>query len=258
MGILSAYTDPAFIYIALLGPLWSLFCFLLFAIPLTYIAIHDLPWARAYRIQERRGDYQKIMPLSIANLKKNTLILWAATIVLWPLLYASGIHAGQGPALWGLILHVIFIAVIDDLAYYFMHRWLHSSWAYERFHTHHHRNTAVWAICGHDMHWVEYLLTTGCVLLGAMILGAHVSTIYLYIFLRQWETAEAHCGYQFPWSPSRFIPFYDGAVFHDFHHSKFTGNFAGLFSYLDRFFNTIARHYEEKDQRVAGKNTQAP
>lgn len=35
----------------------------------------------------------------------------------------------------------------------------------------------------------------------------------------------------------------DGPVYHDFHHARFKGNYAGALSYLDRFYGTYIKEY---------------
>lgn len=38
-------------------------------------------------------------------------------------------------------------------------------------------------------------------------------------------------------------PFYDGPVYHDFHHARFKGNYAGALHYVDGFFGTYIKEY---------------
>lgn len=47
--------------------------------------------------------------------------------------------------------------------------------------------------------------------------------------------------YDFPWSCTKFIPFYGGAAFHDYHHyvgEKSQSNFASVFTYCDYIYRT--------------------
>lgn len=56
-------------------------------------------------------------------------------------------------------------------------------------------------------HPVEDFLT-GVIasLLPFVILGCHMSVTWVYLFLRTWETIDAHSGYAFPWSIWTFFP----------------------------------------------------
>ena len=41
-----------------------------------------------------------------------------------------------------------------------------------------------------------------------ILFQSHVYTVWIWFIVRQWETTEEHCGYDFPWNPSRLLPFY--------------------------------------------------
>jgi plant 4,4-dimethylsterol C-4alpha-methyl-monooxygenase len=50
-----------------------------------------------------------------------------------------------------------------------------------------------------------------------------------------------YCRYHFPFSLARFIPFYGGAEFHDYHHyagEKTRSNFSSVFTYCDYIYGT--------------------
>jgi len=61
------------------------------------------------------------------------------------------------------------------------------------------------------------------------------------------------CRYDFSWSPTRFIPFYGGAKYHDYHHyvgRHSQSNFASVFTYCDYLYGTdkvspVSDNYEE-------------
>lgn len=47
--------------------------------------------------------------------------------------------------------------------------------------------------------------------------------------------------YEFPWSPTKYIPFYGGAEYHDYHHyvgGQSQSNFASVFTYCDFIYGT--------------------
>ena len=70
------------------------------------------------------------------------------------------------------------------------------------------------------MHPLELALTGSVALVGPLLLGSHVVVLWSWFVWRQWEAAEGHCGYDFPWSPSHLIPGNDGARHHDAHHAR--------------------------------------
>jgi len=74
-----------------------------------------------------------------------------------------------------------------------------------------------------------------------VLVGAHVLTLYLWVVIRQWETAEGHRGYDLPFSPTCFLPLSDGTLHHDFHHVRVRGNFGGFLPVWDRLPGSFAR-----------------
>jgi len=95
------------------------------------------------------------------------------------------------------------------------------------------------------MHPVEYVLTGSLALLGPLLVGAHVVTLWTWIAFRQWEAAEGHAGYDFPWTPTHWLPGNDGARHHDMHHLRVRGNYAGYLMWTDRVFGTLSKGYAE-------------
>ena len=215
----------------------SMGSFLVFALPLTWIAYKQPASLERYRIQQhRRARPEKMLWPSVRKWLSNNLILTALILLVWPLLRLTSIHAGELPPWWEIAWQIAFFIVLDDFLYYWMHRAFHTETLYKRVHSVHHRMTTPWAISGHYMHPVEFVATTALMLVGPLIVGAHVMTIWLWVAFRQWEAAEGHCGYQLPWIPVHVLPFYDGAGYHDFHHAKFFGNYGGFLHWTDGVF----------------------
>ena len=110
-----------------------------------------------------------------------------------------------------------------------------NKWLLKHIHSVHHRIHNTCGINGNYMHWVEYSLTATLTLVGPMLIGAHIYVVYLWVILRQVEGADGHIGYDIPWNPAHLLPIYEGPVYHDFHHAKFKGNYAGFLPYLDKY-----------------------
>ena len=242
-ALLDAYRDPLFWSFAVGSIVASVVAFTLFAAPLTWLAWRDPDWARSYRLQSRAPREQQLVGASIRWFLLNNLALGAATVASWPLLRLSGVHAGPLPAWWVVVGQVVFFVYLDDFLYYWFHRAMHGRRLYKHVHLWHHRIVTPWAVTGHYMHPLEYVVTGSIALLGPLLLGAHVVVLWTWFALRQWEAAEGHCGYDFPWSPTHLFPGTDGARHHDFHHARVRGNYAGFFPIWDRVFGTFAKGY---------------
>lgn len=222
--------------------------FLLYAIPFTWLAAVDPDWARPYRVQDKPIDVNKWLWPSVWMWLRNNAILTTLVVLAWPLLRHTAVHVGELPPLWSMLAQVVLFTFVDDFLYYWMHRTLHHKQLFQRIHIVHHKVRRPAAIAAHYMHPVEFVLTGALMLSLPVLMGAHLATIYLWICWRQWEAAEGHCGYSFPWSPSKLIYglVYDGVEYHDFHHSRVKGNYAGFMSYLDGPLGTYCKGYPER------------
>ena len=69
-------------------------------------------------------------------------------------------------------------------------------------------------------------------------------TLLIYGILRRIETNDDHCGYEFPWSIYRVMPFGTDATYHNFHHTKNLGNYSSFMTVWDTVFNSNAEYYE--------------
>ena len=243
--VLEWYREPLFWWFPVASFVVSIVAFIAFAAPLTWIAWRDPVWARGYRLQSRAVREQQLVGASVGWWVVNNLCSGIATVAAWPLLRSTGVHMGSLPAWWVVVGQLVFFVCLDDLLYYWFHRAMHGRWLYKRVHGWHHRIVTPWAITGHYMHPVEYVLTGTVALIGPLLVGAHVVTLWIWLAFRQWEAAEGHCGYEFAWTPTHLFPGNDGARHHDFHHARVRGNYAGFFPIWDRLCGTYAKGYAE-------------
>ena len=239
---LQLYQDPLFVWFPVATVGVSMAAFMLFALPLTAIAAADPAWARPYRIQSRKARPGVFWP-SVWSWLENNLWLMAASALAWPILRLSGVHMGPLPPWYVVLGSLLLFVYLDDFLYYGFHRLMHRRWWFKRVHGKHHRIYTPWAITGNYMHPFEYVMTGTIMLVGPLLLGSHLLTIWLWVVFRQWEAAEGHCGYAVPWSPTRFLPFSDSSLHHDFHHSRVRGNYAGFLAIWDRVFRTVIKGY---------------
>lgn len=230
------YTDPWFWQFPMATLAISMAAFLLVAIPLTIIAWQDPVALRKYKIQSKPFEMKKFLLPSISRIIINNIILASLLVLVWPLLKLTGVHNGALPVWYIIIAQLVFFVLLDDFLYYWMHRYMHENkWLLKHIHSVHHRIHNTCGINDNYMHWVEYSLTATLTLVGPMLIGAHIYVVYLWVILRQVEGADGHIGYDIPWNPAHLLPIYEGPVYHDFHHAKFKGNYAGFLPYLDKY-----------------------
>lgn len=84
-------------------------------------------------------------------------------------------------------------------------------------------------ISSHYLLFVSSLSIICTVVLTTMF---HEEKVLIYVLL---------CRYDFPWTPTKYIPFYGGAEYHDYHHyvgGQSQSNFASVFTYCDYIYGT--------------------
>jgi 4-alpha-methyl-delta7-sterol-4alpha-methyl oxidase len=242
-GLLALYTEPRFVWFPLATLIVSTTAFLFFALPYTWLAWLNPVSLRRYKVQDTPFDIATWFWPSLRQLAINVSLVGSLLVLVWPWLRLAPIHDGVLPAWYVIVAQLLFFIFLDDFLYYWMHRTLHRRWLLKHVHGFHHRIRHTTAINGNYMHPIEYTLTASVALIGPILVGAHVYVLWIWLVLRQYEAADGHCGYVLPWNPGHLLPLYEGAGYHDFHHLKYQGNYAGFLPYLDRFWNTYARDY---------------
>ncbi|KAI8528882.1 hypothetical protein RHMOL_Rhmol12G0182100 [Rhododendron molle] len=228
-----------------------LFLFLLFTCaPALYVLLEHLSSLannnkiQKYKIQpkvklslsEKFRCYRDVMRMFI-------LVVGPLQLVSYPSVKMIGIRTSLPlPSLGEIAAQLLVYFMIEDYTNYWMHRFLHcNKWGYEKIHKVHHEYTAPIGYAAPYAHWAEVLLLGIPSFLGPAVAPGHMITFWLWIALRQIEAIETHSGYDFPWTPTKWIPFYGGAEYHDYHHyvgGQSQSNFASVFTYCDYIYGT--------------------
>lgn len=183
------------------------------------------------------------------------LVVGPLQLVSYPSIKMIGIRVGLPlPSGWEIVSQLVVYFMIEDYTNYWIHRFLHGKWGYEKIHKVHHEYTAPIGFAAPYAHWAEVLILGIPSFLGPAIVPGHITTFWLWIALRQIEAIETHSGYDFPWSPTKYIPFYGGADYHDYHHyvgGQSHSNFASVFTYCDYIYGTDKGYRYQK--KLLGK-----
>ncbi|KAL8158982.1 hypothetical protein V2J09_000519 [Rumex salicifolius] len=239
---------------------FTLYCHNILILCLVY-STAPLPFVLVELLRSPKLDRYKIQPkvrLSPSDLfacykaVMKTFFLSAGTLQLlsYPAIKVVGIRTGLDlPSGREMVAQLFVYVVVEDYSNYWIHRWLHSAWGYENIHRVHHEYSAPTALAAPYAHWAEIFILGLPSFLGPALVPGHILTFWLWFLCRQIEALHIHSGYDFPWSPNKFIPFYGGAEYHDYHHyvgGFCQSNFASFFTYCDYIYRTDRGYWYQK------------
>ncbi|KAH7519577.1 hypothetical protein FEM48_Zijuj08G0051700 [Ziziphus jujuba var. spinosa] len=116
-------------------------------------------------------------------------------ILSYPTIKCIGIRTGMElPSASEIFLQLLVYFMIEDFSHYWLHRMLHSKWAYQKIHRVHHQYTAPIGLSAPYAHWAEVLILGFASFVGPAIVPCHMTTYWLWFILRQLEAIETHSG----------------------------------------------------------------
>nr|VDC74847.1 unnamed protein product [Brassica rapa] len=247
-----------------------LFLFLIFSLvplPLVFVELARSAsgWFDRYKIQPKvKNSFSDMFRCYRDVMKMFILVVGPLQLVSYPSIQMIEIRSGLPlPSFGEIAAQLVVYFLVEDYTNYWVHRFFHSKWGYEKIHHIHHEYTAPIGYAAPYAHWAEVLLLGVPTFLGPAIAPGHMITFWLWIALRQIEAIETHSGYDFPWTLTKFIPFYGGAEYHDYHHyvgGQSQSNFASVFTYCDYIYGTDKGYRFQKKllQQMAGIRSGLP
>jgi len=151
-----------------------------------------------------------------------------------------------------IILHILFMMLVEDFCFYWSHRLLHHRKLYNIIHKVHHEYYNSVSIASLYAHPLEYLFSNLLpTSMGFMLLGnrVHLATFYIWLTIRIVETIDGHCGYEFSWSPFRLLPLSGSSEYHNFHHSHNSGTYGSFFTFWDTICGTNKDYFALKSRK---------
>lgn len=242
--------------------------------PLTF-AYHELvyfgawmPWLvmdrfeyfQKWKIQrEKRPSAEMVMKCVVKLLKSHVFV----QLPMQMMFYFVAPYFGFSLALEALpksrdfLWQIPVFFVIEDFYFYWIHRFLHHKRVYKYVHKVHHEHKYPFGIAAEYAHPVETFFLGIGTLLGPLFFAKHMVTLWVWLFFRLLETVEDHSGYDVPWNPTNLIPFWGGAVHHDFHHKTFEGPYSSVFTWCDWMFGTDKEFRAHQAKLRGGKESWA-
>ncbi|KAK6947661.1 Fatty acid hydroxylase [Dillenia turbinata] len=223
--------------------LFLLIIFSVAPLPLVFLELRVPDSVQPFKIQPKvKLSSSEIFRCYKSVMKMFFLIVGPLQLVSYPSIKMIGIRTSLPlPSGWEIAMQLMVYFMIEDYSNYWIHRLLHCKWGYEKIHRVHHEYTAPIGFAAPYAHWAEILILGIPSFLGPAIVPGHMITFWLWVALRQIEAIDTHSGYDIPWFPTKYIPFYGGADHHDYHHyvgGLSHSNFASVFTYCDYIYGT--------------------
>ncbi|KAK8750442.1 hypothetical protein OTU49_014833, partial [Cherax quadricarinatus] len=114
------------------------------------------------------------------------------------------------PPLHRVLAHLLVCILLEEVAFYYLHRLFHQRLLYTHVHKIHHQWKSPIAITAAYAHPVEHVLCNLVpLMLGPVLVAAHPATLWVWATLATLGTLIHHSGYH--------LPFLLSPQFHDFH-----------------------------------------
>lgn len=201
------------------------------------------PAIQRFKIQSsKKPTPAMLLHCAGVTLRNHLLLVFPAAVAQWAWRPPVPLPE-RAPTLMEVVGGVTGNLLLFDLQYFiwhFLHHKIH--WLYVTFHAIHHNYMAPFALATQCLGGWELVTVGFWTTMNPVLLRCHLLTTWMFMVVHVYVSIEDHCGYDFPWSTSRLIPFgfYGGPSKHDVHHQRPNTNFAPHFSHWDRMFGTHA------------------
>lgn len=146
--------------------------------------------------------------------------------------------SSQLPTFHLVLFQLAVCILVHEVGFYYSHRLFHHRRIYKYFHKMHHEWQSPISVTAIYAHPLEHLIANlSPIFGGALIVGMHVATFWLWGAISVFYTLVTHSGYHLPFLPSPEM--------HDYHHLKFTQNY-GTLGILDFLHGTDANFRNTK------------
>lgn len=201
------------------------------------------PWVQQFKLQpSRHPTLSTMLHCAGVTLYNHVFLVFPASVAQWA--WRPPVDLPEmAPSLMELVAGVVGNLLLFDFQYYIWHLLHHRvRWLYVTFHAIHHNYSSPFALATQCLGGWELVTVGFWTTLNPVILKNHLLTTWAFMVVHVYVSIEDHCGYDFPWSTSRIVPFglYGGPNMHDVHHQKPNTNFAPHFSHWDKIFGTNA------------------
>lgn len=193
---------------------------------------------KKYRIQPKpyeKGVLKKRLPLYLLNLFLVAIFGMVGVFVLY------NFFDTELPTIWVFVGQLLFAFIIDDVWFYFSHRYLHENkYLLKKIHSIHHRAHTPFPLeylYAHPFEWMIGIIGPFIAyVLIIVFMPLNIYAFWTFALLRNLHEIHIHSDLNLPFLKN--IPFISPVEDHDVHHAKLNGNYASTFRIWDRIMKT--------------------
>ena len=225
-----------------------------------YVLFRKTLWFR--KIQKRLPkltDYGRDIAYSALSMVIFGLI---ATLALYVLDDVNNVYrapiAGWGAVWFGVSM--VWMLILHDTYFYWMHRFMHLKPVYRHVHLVHHRSTNPSPWTAYAFHPLEAVLEASIILVIAFTLPVHILAVILFFIFQIAYNVYGHLGFEiYPkgFHKTWFGRWVNTSVSHNQHHSRFSGNYGLYFLFWDRVMGTLRTDYDAVYEQATGEASKA-
>lgn len=211
-----------------------------------------------YRIRPAEPRDEKLTKNTIKEIGMSHLLsLPYIRFIMWPVFsWGSNItFTGALPSWQVIAMQIVGSMLIEDTVFYWIHRMMHHRWFYATIHKQHHQYKHTFSYAAEYSTPIEQTIANVIPsYAGPFFFNMHIGTLAIWLFIRIWETSDAHSGYVFPWSPwNMMLSVQGGTIRHDYHHSHNMGAYGSFFKFWDWAMGTDVHFNAYLKQHVNGQ-----
>lgn len=183
-----------------------------FSAAVPWLLLDQIPFFQKYKIQARPNEKVAMWACFKHLMFSHVMIQAPMMLATYWFLSMMGfeLHAPL-PRLSTMMGKCVVNFIIEDFYFYWVHRFLHWKKIYKHVHKVHHTHAAPFGIAAEYAHPIETAFLGVGTILGPIFTSRHLLDLWVWLVIRLCETIEDHSGYDLPWSPTNYIPFWAGA-----------------------------------------------
>lgn len=175
-----------------------------------------------------------------------SILIFSFILIIAYLLYSNGhttIYTDINQYSYGyFFLTLVFMIVLHDTYFYWVHRLLHTKWFLKNIHWAHHRSVNPTPLAANAFHPGEAILLGIIVFPLITIWPVHILALLLFNTVVVTTNVVGHLGYEFvPQKMRSSLPgkYISSATHHNLHHKKSNKNFGLYFTFWDKLMKTL-------------------